>query len=39
MYIEPQENSSFIGTNDIDTHLPVWLGRKDEIRKDEQLMM
>ena len=39
MYIEPQESSSFIGTDDIDTHLPVWLGRKDEIRKDEQLMM
>ena len=39
MYIEPKESSSFIGTDDIDTHLPISLGRKDEIRKDEQLVM
>ena len=39
MDIMPQESSLFVGTDDIDTHLPVWLGRKDEIRKDEQLMM
>ena len=39
MYIEPQESSLFVGTDDIDTHLPLWLGRTDEIKKDELLMM
>ena len=39
MCVEPQEGSLFIGTDDIDSYLPLWLGRKDEIRKEEQLMM
>ena len=39
MRVEPQEGSLFIGTDDIDSYLPLWLGRKDEIRKEEQLMM
>ena len=39
MYIEPQESSLFIGTDDIDNYLPFWLDRKDEIRKEEQLMI
>ena len=39
MYIKPQESSLFIGTNNIDNYLPIWLDRKDEIRKEEQLMI
>ena len=39
MYIEPQESSLFIGTDDIDGYLPFWLDRKDEIRNKEQLMI
>ena len=39
MYIEPQESSLFIGTDDIDNYLPFWLDRKDEIRKEERLMI
>ena len=39
MCVEPQGGSLFIGTDDIDSYLPLWLGRKDEIRKEEQLMM
>ena len=39
MYIKPQESYSFIGTDDIDSYLHFWLDRKDEIRKEEQLMI
>ena len=39
MYIEAQESSLFIGTGDIDSYLPLWLDRRDEIRKEEQLMI
>lgn len=39
MYINSQESSSLMGTDDFDSYLPFRLGRKDEIRKDEKLMM
>ena len=39
MCVERQEGSLFIGTDDIDSYLRLWLDRKDEIRKEEQLMM
>ena len=39
MCIKPKESYLFLGTDDIDSYLPFWLDRKDEIRKEEQLMI
>ena len=39
MYIEPQESSLFKGTDDTGSYLSFRLDRKDEIRKEEQLMI
>ena len=37
--IKPQESYLFIGTDDIDSYLPIWLDRKDKIRKEERSMI
>ena len=39
VYIDTLEYTLVTGTNDIDSYLQVLLGKKDEIRKDVQLMI
>ena len=39
VYINTPEYTSVTGTDDIDSYLQLFLGKKEEIRKDVQLMM